>query len=212
MRKQHRFQLLKLCVWDRRCFRDTVSARNYFTPVGENTWELQHPRLSEIDPEDFKLVAEFLSNGYFGHKHPDDEEQVANTFAECISTWRTAELLSMDDLLDHIVDKIRATRPWWDMVSVMAFACSVYQSEIPLQAHVEIKTMLSEYIAEWYDIYIEDDHLRSEFMTRLRQLPDLKKHVLAKILSQLDQREEPHGEQAVPQGEEEVGNNMDLYS
>lgn len=209
-RKQHKFQLVKSHIWDRACFRDTVSARNYFTPVGDNTWELRHPRLAEIDSEDFALVAEFLSDGDFGHRNPEGQDQVGNTFAECISAWRTAELLSLDDLLDHIVGKVRATRPWWDMVSVMAFACSVYQSEVPLEAHVEMKAMLSEYIAESYDIYIEDDHLRGEFMARLRQLPDLKKHVLAAVLAQLDRRVQSHGEQAVRHEEEATDNDLDL--
>ncbi|KZM18270.1 uncharacterized protein EKO05_0005135 [Ascochyta rabiei] len=199
-RKQHRFQLMKCHVWERPYFRNAVSAHSYLTPIGENTWELEHPRLSDILPDDFKLVAEFLSDGDFGHRLPQDEEQVAETFAQCISAWESAELLSMDDLLDHIVEKTRKTQPWWDMVNVMVFACSVYQSEMSLQAHDEMKALLSEYIADFFYVYIGDDHLSGHFLARLQQLPELERDVFEKKAAQSNQRLPPR-EEAVLQNE-----------
>ncbi|KAJ4350741.1 hypothetical protein N0V95_004473 [Ascochyta clinopodiicola] len=199
-RKQHRFQLMKCHVWERPYFRNTVSAHNYLTPVGENTWELEHPRLSDISPDDFKLVAEFLSDGDFGHRRPQDEEKVAETFAQCISAWQTAELLNMNDLLDHIVMKIKKTQGLWDMVDVIAFACSVYQSEISLQTHDELKALFSEYIADYFYVYIGDDHLNSHFITRLQQLPELERDVFEKKAAQSSQRLPPR-EEAVLQSE-----------
>lgn len=202
-RRRYKLQLQKSHVWDRPYFRNTLSARNYFEPIGENAWELVHPRLPDILPDDFRMVAEFLSDGDFGPRDPEEEEQVAETFAQCISAWRTAELLSMDDLLEHIVGKIRATQPWWDMFNVMAFACSMYQSQISLQAHDDMKTLLSGYIAEHWFIYAEDDNLSSHFFTRLKQLPELERDIFAKRVAQLDRHLQP---------EEEEQDNMDLYN
>ncbi|XPS96267.1 hypothetical protein M3J09_005538 [Ascochyta lentis] len=199
-RKQHRFQLMRCHVWGRPYFRNTLSAHSYLTPVGENTWELQHPRLPDILPEDFRIVAEFLSDGDFGHRQPQDEEKVAETFAQSISAWKTADLLSMDDLLDHIVEKMRKAQPWWDMVNVMAFACIVYQSEISLQAHDEMKALLSDYIADVFYVYIGDDHLSGHFTARLQQLPELGRDVFTKMAAQSSRRLPPQEEAALQSG------------
>lgn len=211
-RRRHKLQLLKHHIWDRPYFRDALSGRNYFEPIGDNTWELVHPRLADISPEDFRMAAEFLSDGSFGTRDPDTQEQVTETFAECMSAWKTAELLSMDDLLEHIVNKIWATRPWWDLFNVMLFACFIYENETPLQAHGDLKDLLSDFIAEHYDIYVEDDSLRAEFMTRLKQLPELRRDVHKKIAEQTEQRLEPPQEEEVVAQEEHEENNMDLYN
>lgn len=209
-RRRHKLQLLKYHIWERPYFRDALSGRNYFEPIGDHTWELVHPRLVDISPEDFRMVAEFLSDGDFGIRDPETEEQVAETFAECMAAWKTAELLSMDDLLDRIVEKIRATRPWWDLWNVMAFACSIYQSDVPLQAHDELKALFSGYIADLFHIYLGDDHLNDTFLARLRQLPELERDVLTKRVVQLEGRPQPQEGEAVPQ--EDVDNDMDLYN
>ncbi|KAJ8111282.1 hypothetical protein OPT61_g6091 [Boeremia exigua] len=203
-RRKYKLQLMKNHVWDRPYFRDTLSARNYFEPIGDNTWELVHPRLADISPEDFTWAAEFLSDGDFGHREPEDEEQVAESFAQCISAWRTAELLSMDDLLEHIVEKMRGTQAWWDLWSVMAFACSIYQSEVPLQAHRELKTLFSEYIADLFFVYIEDHALSGAFLTRLKQLPELERDVLMKRVSQLEARPQLQQDDGLPQEEDDT--------
>lgn len=217
-RRRFRLQLLKHSVWDRRYFRDAVSARNYFEPIGENTWELIHPRLIDILPADFRWAAEFLSDGDFGHRDPDDEDQVAETFAQCISAWKTAEILSMDDLMEHIVQKIRAAQPWWDLWNVMAFACSIYQSEVTLQAHNDLKALFSEYIAELYFIYLEDDHLSGTFLTRLKQLPELERDVLVKRIARLGAHQQLQHDRGLvlPEADvgmgDDMGDDMDLYT
>lgn len=134
-RRRYKLQLMKHNIWDRTYFRDTLSGSNYFEPVGDNTWELVHPRLAEILPEDFRLAAEFLSDSSFGIRDPETEEQVAEAFVECITAWKTAELLSMDDLLEHVVEKVRSARPWCDPFNVMLFACFIYTNDVPLKAH-----------------------------------------------------------------------------
>ncbi|KAH6616305.1 hypothetical protein C7974DRAFT_42200 [Boeremia exigua] len=186
-RRKYKLQLLKHHLWDRHYFRDKISARNYFEPIGDNTWELVHPRLTDIQPEDFRWAAEFLSDGDFGIREPENEEQVAEAFAQCMSAWNTAELLSMDDLLEHISVKISAARPWWDLWNVMAFACSIYQSDLALQAHDELKALFSEYIADLFHIYLDDDYLSSTFLTRLKQLPELERDILTKRVARLEQ-------------------------
>lgn len=187
-RRRFKLQLLKHHIWDRPYFRDTLSGRNYFNPIGENTWELIHPGLADISPEDFQMVAEFLSDGSFGTRNPDTEEQVAQAFAECMSAWQTAEILNMDDLLEHVIDKLRSNRPWWDLFDVMLFVCIIYGSENPLAAHNHLKPLLSEFIAEHYDVYIEDDYLRAGFMTRVKELPELRRDVHKKIVEQTERR------------------------
>jgi len=217
-RRRYRLQLLKHHVWDRRYFRDTVSARHCFEPIGENTWELVHPRLVDILPADFRWAAEFLSDGDFGHRDPDNEEQVAETFAQCISAWKTAEILSMDDLLEHVVKKIRAAQPWWDLWNVMAFACSVYQSDVSLQAHDDLKEMFSDYIADLFFVYLDDNYLSGTFTTRLKQLPELERDVLTKRVAQLEARSQPQQNLGVVllQTDDEMGDemshDMDLYT
>jgi hypothetical protein len=214
-RRKYKLQLLKHHVWDRPYFRDTLSARNYIEPIGDNTWELVHPRLVDIAPEDFRWAAEYLSDGDFGHREPETEEEAADTFAQCVSAWRTAELLDMDDLLEHIVDKIRSSKPWWDLLNVMAFTVSIYQSEVSLQAHDDLKALFSEYIADLFYVYLEDDHLSSNFTDRLKQLPELERDILRNRMTQLERRVQPQGEGEEEAGAQEVGgqeDNMDLYT
>ncbi|KAJ4993892.1 hypothetical protein SVAN01_00369 [Stagonosporopsis vannaccii] len=210
-RRRHRLQLPKHHVWDRHYFRNTVSARNFFTPIGESTWELVHPRLVDILPADFRWAAEFLSDGDFGHRDPNEEEQVAETFAQCLSAWKTAETLNMDDLLEHIVKKLRAAQPWWDLWNVMAFACSIYQSDVSLQAHSDLKALFSEYIADLFFVYLEDDCLSGTFLTRLKQLPKLERDVLAKRIARLEARPQLQQDGAFvpPEADDDMSDNMD---
>lgn len=212
-RGKYRFQLMKHSVWDRPYFRDALAGKNYFTPSGENTWELTHPRLDLVSPDDFRMVAEFLSDGDFGVRDPQTEDQVAESFAECIAAWKTAELLGMDDLLDFIVLKMRNARAWWDMFHVMVFACEIYESDVALDAHAEMKAMLSDAIAEDFDVYIEDDTLRGEFTTRLKQLPDLRRDVFSKAADQAERRLQWQADYAAvpPEDVDDDDDNMDLY-
>lgn len=212
-RRRCKVQLLKHHLWNRAYFRDALSGKNYIEPTGDNTWELVHPQLINIAPEDFRWAAEYLSDGDFGHREPETEDEVADTFAQCMSAWRTAELLDMDDLLEHIVHKIRASQPWWDLWNVMAFAVSIYQSEVSLQAHDELKALFSEYVADLFYIYLEDDHLSNTFTDRLKQLPELERDVLTKRCAQLVRRLHPQGnEAAIDHGEQRQEDDVDFYT
>lgn len=190
-RRRYKFQLMKKHVWDRNYFRDFMSARNHFNPIGDNTWELVHPELDKISPEDFTFVAEFLSDGSFGIRDPDDPEQFAEFFAQCMSTWRAAEKLGMDDLLNHIVEKVYAAheeRYLWDLWNPVVFACSIYRSDIALDAHTELKALLSEFIAEYFHAYLDDDYTSGILLTQLKQLPDMERDIMRKRADRLERQ------------------------
>lgn len=190
-RRRYKFQVIKQHVWDRPYFRDGISARHYFTPIRENTWELTHPELANMSPDDFCFVAEYLSNGRFGYSEPEDQEQFAEFFAQCMSAWRIAEQLKADDLLNHIVEKIHAVhdmRDSWDLWNPVMFSCSIYQADLQLDAHTELKALFSEFIAEHYHIYLADDHTGGLLLNRFRQLPELEKDVLAKRIDLLERQ------------------------
>ncbi|KAG9202743.1 hypothetical protein G6514_003995 [Epicoccum nigrum] len=190
-RRRYKFQLIKHHIWNRTYFQDSLSAKHYFTPIGENTWELTHPELVNISPEDFCFVAEYLSNGRFGYGEPEDQEQFAEFFAQCMSAWRTAEQLKADDLLNHIVEKIHAIhdmRHLWDLWNPVVFTCSIYRADLALDAHTELKALFSEFIAEYYHAYLADDHTSDVLLTSFRQLPKLEKDVLAKRVDLLERQ------------------------
>jgi hypothetical protein len=190
-RRRYKFQLFKKHVWNRSYFRDGISARNYFAPIRKNTWELTHPELVNISPDDFCFVAEYLENGRFGYTDPEDQEQFAEFFAQCMSAWRTAEQLKADDLLNHIVEKIHAVhdmRDQWDLWNPVVFSCSIYQADLALDAHTELKALFSEFIAEYYHTYLADDHTGGFLLTSFRQLPELEKDVLAKRIDLLERQ------------------------
>ncbi len=143
----------------------------------DDMWELQHPALSEIDPEDFTFIAEYLESGSFGIRHPQDDEEKNEGFIQICSTWTTADKLGMTDLLDHIVERMEALRPW-DLVNVLAFIRCIYASPgSSLPAHVDMKHMLATYIAENYWEYIDDDGLKGLFAQRLKDLPELERDI-----------------------------------
>ena len=190
-RRQHRFQILKGKVWDRPYFRNNVHAISYITPVGENTWELTHPKLPEINPADFRFAAEYLTDGHFGFRQPDGKDQIEEAFAQCFSAWGVAQQLSMDDFQEHIIEKIQSIAPW-DMYDVFASACCVYSSpDIPSEACRRLRDMLCSFIAEHYTIYVKDEAFREQFLGRLEQLSELGIDVYLKMVEVKRRRRGP---------------------
>jgi hypothetical protein len=155
---------------------------------------LSHPALVEIEPDDFIFIAEYLESGGFGHRNPEGEDDVQKAFAEMYSAWVTAEKLGMLDLLDHICDKMERLAPW-DMWDVMVFACHVYKSHgLDFTAQARMKDMLATDIAQNYWIYIEDDHLSTSFIQRLKQLPELERDIYVRRTSALNSQLDPEGD------------------
>ena len=144
-----------------------------FELTDSGMWELNHPALTEIDPEEFALIAEYLESGSFGNRYPRDGKEMDEAFIQMGSAWETAERLGMTDLMDHIVERLEFLQPW-DLLSVLAFACTVYASPGPfLPAQEGLKDMLTTHMAEHYWVYIEDDHLNAIFIQRLKEFPAL---------------------------------------
>jgi hypothetical protein len=150
---------------------------------------LIHPRLPEINPEAFNCISEYLTSADadFGHRSPE-ERDVEDTFAECIIAWKTADVLGMDDLLDHIVNKMRTMEPWWNDHIMMLFARNIYQTtDFMASAHTNMRNILSSYIAmNFFDYMTESSELRNEFVKYLKLLPQLERDIYSKRMENLN--------------------------
>ncbi|CAO2647824.1 Nn.00g087460.m01.CDS01 [Neocucurbitaria sp. VM-36] len=178
--------LQKNHVWEQPYFKDSVAGINHFELNDAGIWVLSHPSLSEIDPEDFIFVAEYLESKEFGHRSPEGGEEVQEAFAQNMSAWTAAVKLGMTDLLEDIVKKLERLAPW-DMWDIMAFACHVFGSPGPsLPAQDLMKDMLTTEIAQNFWVYLEDDHLSESFRQRLKELPELERDIYVKRIAALN--------------------------
>lgn len=181
--KNYSFQKSK--VWNRAYFRDPTAGLMHFSISDNGVYQLTHPGLVAIEPEDFTFVAQYLENGSFGYHRPSKSEMREGA-AQCMSAWASAEKLGMTDLMDHIVDKLEqlASPDRWDL---LAFAGLVYKSPaISLPAQVRIKDILATDIAQYYWDYVDDDSLSALFMQRLKDLPELERDVSVKRIDVLN--------------------------
>lgn len=193
-------------VWNRPYFREPTGGIMYFETNDDDIYELSHPGLAEIMPEDFAYVAQYLESGIFGLQHPEGEMAVQNAFAESMAAWTAAEKLGMTDLMEHVVDKVERLAPW-DMWDAMAFACIVYQTAGPfLPVQERMKDVLATDLAQHYWVYIQDDHLSDAFIQRLKDLPELERDILRRRTVALSARVDSNSED-----EEEDEEDMDLY-
>lgn len=166
-----------------------------------------HPRLPEINPEAFNCISEYLTSADadFGHRSPD-EEDIEDAFAECIVAWKTADVLGMDDLLDHIVNKMRALEPWWNDHIMMLFARNIYQTtDFMTSAHTNMRNVLSSYIAmNFFNYMTEGSELRNEFVKCLKLLPQLERDIYSKRMESLNTQLEFEEAREIPGEESEV--------
>jgi hypothetical protein len=200
--------IAKQDIWNRVYFRDPVSGRNYFDAKGEKTWELVHPRLPDIQSEAFEYISEYLSSADadFGIRNPCDEAAAEEAFTQCLVAWKTADLLGMNDLLDCIVAKVRKIEPWWTIWTIMLFARNIYETtDFLLSTHVEMRDILSSYIAEhFFDYMTVGSQLRNEFLKHLRQLPQLERDIYRKRLEVLNAQLPSDGELEIQEEEPEI--------
>jgi hypothetical protein len=180
--------LQKQSVWNRPYWRDPRFGVNFFDMNEEGMWELQHPALPEIEPRDFVFIAEYLESGDFGHRHPQGGADMQEAFAQCVSAWTAAEALGMFDLMEHVIDKLdRLIEPGLD--ELLAFADLVYKSpDFDLPTHERMKDYLATNIANNFWIYLEDDHLRGEFLEKLKELLELERDIYARRIAALNER------------------------
>jgi hypothetical protein len=168
--------LMKKDVWDRPCFRDSRMGINYFYTNEDNVWELRHPQLSTITTADFQFVAEYLTDESFGIRLPDTPEETKEAIAQCVAAWEAAEKLGMDDMLDHIADKVKFFE--WDNEDILILAIVIYRSEGPtLPAHTALREWTSSSLAHHFWTYIRDETVGPLFRKRLRKIPELERDV-----------------------------------
>src|SRR5689334_14068986 len=72
------------CVWGRPYFLNVTNGINLFDLNDDGSWELKHPGLSSIEPEDFNYVAEYLESDSFGYINPQGEEETNEAFIQII--------------------------------------------------------------------------------------------------------------------------------
>ncbi|CAI9635863.1 hypothetical protein GT037_000922 [Alternaria burnsii] len=180
--------LQKESIWNRPYFRDPRFGINLFDHNDDGIWNLQHPALVEIDPEDFVFAAEYLESGGFGYRYPQDGGEMEEAFAQCVSAWFTAEKLGMSDMMDHVVEKLEGCiEP--EMQDVLVFAYQVYVSQnTALPSQVRLKDYLAMCIAENWWIYLDDDNLSSDFIEKVKRLPELERDIYQRRLPALLER------------------------
>jgi hypothetical protein len=175
---------LKKDVWNRPYFQDSRTGVNHFRLAEDNTWELRHPQLAHIELDDFQFIAEYLTDGEFGLRNPEGPDQNKEAIAQCVSAWETAETLSMNDMLEHISEKVKFLE--WDNEDVLTLAILVYRSSGPsLHAHEMMKDWISGFLAHHFWTYIKDEAIGHYFRKRLRRLPELERDVFEKRATSL---------------------------
>jgi hypothetical protein len=167
------FHILKSEVDRREYFANNSLGANCMVKLGKNKWSFQRPCLQNIDPDDFRPVAEYLSTGSFGLQNFENADQKDKAFASCCSAWRVADDLVMEDLLDYVVKKIDKLRPW-GLLETLAFAEVVYMMEgAPLPAYRQMKFALSELVADNYLVYLREyPEIFGERMLRIPEFLD----------------------------------------
>jgi hypothetical protein len=195
--------LQKKDVWNRPYFRDSRTGINHFSLDEDNNWELRHPQLVHVDLEDFRFIAEYLEDGEFGLRIPEGHDENKESIAQCMSAWATAEKLGMDDLLEHIAEKVKFLE--WDNEDVLTLAIIIYRTSGPsLHAHDTMRDWISSSLAHHFWTYTKDEAVAPYFRKRLRKLPELERDVFVKRAKSLTTGTEPDEDEE--SDEEELGN------
>jgi hypothetical protein len=201
--------LQKKDVWGRSYFQDTRTGTNHFRLNEKNIWELHHPQLVNINHEDFQFIAEYLTDGRFGLRYPEGKEQMKESIAQCASAWETAEKLGMDDMLEHIAEKVHYLD--WDNEDVLTIAIIIYRSSGPsLHAHGLMKDWIAEFLAHHFWTYIKDENIGHYFRKRLRLLPELERDVFVKRADSLTKGTEFDEDHESDEDAQELQDDADL--
>ena len=156
---------------------DAIKEKPYFsadnlgflTSTG-NTFEFKQPCLKQMDPEDFILIIEYLESGQFGQQVVENDDDRQRMLAQCGAAWGVAERLGMVDLLEHIVNKLNHAIPWEpEEVLILAELVYITPAALSLQAHEDMKDMLSNFVARNFDDYIIN-HRRAFLATTAARL------------------------------------------
>ncbi|KAI4955424.1 hypothetical protein J4E91_001284 [Alternaria rosae] len=178
--------LQKSSLWERPYFRDSKQGLLLIDHNDDGMWELKHEALVDIKPDDFTFIAEYLESDGFGHRNPQEGEEMNEAFAQCVAAWITAEKLGMWDMMEHVAEKLKGIEP--EMLEVLVFGRHVYAQDTTSTSQRYLKDYLAVYIAENWWIYFGDDHLRSNFIELLQQFPELEKDVYERRIPVLEER------------------------
>jgi hypothetical protein len=166
--------------------REHLKKMGILLPNGRHGWTVTKPSFADIDPNKFRPVAEFLSTGDFkSHIHSptgellEEEELKFETISLCADAWEVAENLALHDMMETIVSKMKAIRPW-SLLELIMFATRVYSvpsvPAFPVDADIEMKGLISSFISANYNEYVTGDE-QSAFFEMLEQFPELRRDV-----------------------------------
>lgn len=162
--------------------RPHLCSRDVLVPDGKGGYTLTKPSFAEIDPVEFRPVAEYLLTGDI---HPplhdstnklfeedDRKSLVIETYA---AVWKVAEHLALHDLMEKIVGKMKEIQPW-PLLEMLAFAAVVYSSpSLPMEADQEMRDMISLFIATHKKDYEQD--YRNVFKDIFDNFHELRQHI-----------------------------------
>lgn len=154
-------------------------------PMDDGTTRLDLPCFRTFTSDQFRLVAEFLSTGKFGHPsvNPTNRDECLDN---CMSAWEVADRMVLEDLLDLVVVKIRETRPW-GLEEIIIMAKEVYKEEgSALGAHAGMKEMIADAIADNFQALAMD--YGAIFFDSWNALPELQRDVLKKLSKRAEKK------------------------
>ncbi|KAF2657976.1 hypothetical protein K491DRAFT_713935 [Lophiostoma macrostomum CBS 122681] len=176
---------------------------SFLQPVGKRlrSHVFVRPCLRDIDPEDFKHVADYLSTDDFGHRVIEDEDQRAESVEECYKAWNIAQELGMWDLMAKIVEKMTKAQPW-QMEEVLAFSALVYDTPLTvLPDHDDMRDLLANHIAEHYWAFVGEH--TTTFAELMKKCPALEFDVLERRTETLRQTVDAVEDEIDEEGEAE---------
>lgn len=200
--------LQKKDVWDRSYFRNPGAGINYFAMDDEGNWVLRHPKLARITAEDFRFVSDYLTRNDFGIQYPENYDENQKAIAQCVAAYETAENLGMNDMQEHIAEKVKFLE--WELTDVLTFAIIIYRSGPSLHEEDQMRDWASGYIAQHYFAYLKDDAIATVFYKKIRMLKALWKDVLVKLLQITERGDEMEEEQEQESDMDDFANYDDL--
>jgi hypothetical protein len=183
------FMVPRESITDRPYFRDIQSLEN-------EAWVIRRSSYRDVDPKKFKWIADFLSTGDFGHRIPTDEwerketieESRQDIFIECAEAYEVAKDMVMEDLMDLILEKLQAIKPWAPL-DALSFATLIFQDPTDASCRSEAETNLMKsfgnYLAQRFWYFDEQHH--SNWKERLKRCPGMAREVFS-ILAEKAER------------------------
>ncbi|KAJ4304999.1 hypothetical protein N0V90_000527 [Kalmusia sp. IMI 367209] len=155
------------------------------TTMEDGTYRINLPCLEEFHRDDFGFVADFLQTGRFGYSVIDDENR-REALAQCAAAWEIGDRLGMEDLLEHIAEKLEQLRPW-ELEDAFIFATIVYMTpDALLDGHERVKRLLTDFLAEnFYDLARKHG---DSFTYRLQKVPELERDIHLKMVELAEQK------------------------